>query len=128
MTDPSPTLAVVLDPMTRAQAAAALRAWVDDAWRHGIRPTPGIKALADLLAASTGPERPSVDPVPRSRNGVGMPPLLTYPEAAAALSVGERTVRRMVSDGRLRAVPLGRARRIPATEIDRIAKGAEHEN
>lgn len=45
---------------------------------------------------------------------------LTYREAAHTLSVCERTVWALVNDGRLRAVRIGRAVRIPVSEIERF--------
>ena len=48
--------------------------------------------------------------------------LLTLPETAAELRYSERTVRRLIDAGELRAVQFGRGRalRIPRTEIERL--------
>jgi excisionase family DNA binding protein len=43
--------------------------------------------------------------------------------AAERLSVSLRTIRRMVEDGRLRAIRLGRAVRVPVAEIERVLGG-----
>jgi len=48
--------------------------------------------------------------------------LLSYPAAARALSVSERTVERLVSRGDLATVKVRRARRISDAEIDRYIK------
>lgn len=54
-----------------------------------------------------------------------IPPVLTTArQAASALSLSEREVRRMVKDGRLRAVRVGRAVRIPYSELLRLAGDA----
>ena len=49
-------------------------------------------------------------------------PLLLTPEAAArVLSVGRTTIFQAISDGRLRAVKLGRSTRISKAELERVA-------
>ena len=52
--------------------------------------------------------------------------LLTVPEAAAVLRVSEKTVRRRISDGTIRAARIGRLLRIFADGLARLgADGAE---
>jgi excisionase family DNA binding protein len=48
------------------------------------------------------------------------PTLLKVPEALEALQCSKQTLYRMINDGRLRTVHLGRATRIPRSEIDRF--------
>ena len=48
-------------------------------------------------------------------------PLLTVPEAAAALHLTEITVRRATLDGRIPVVRLGRVVRITPATLERIA-------
>ena len=48
------------------------------------------------------------------------PMAVTYREAGKKLSVCERTVWGLVRDGRLRAVKIGRAVRIPVSELERF--------
>ena len=47
---------------------------------------------------------------------------LTYRQAAKALSVCERSVWQLVRDGKLRSFNVGRAVRIPASELDRFVE------
>lgn len=54
-----------------------------------------------------------------------MTSFLTIAEAAECLDVSARTIRRRIKDGSIRKSPLaGRAVRIPATELERLAYGA----
>lgn len=48
--------------------------------------------------------------------------LLTYDEAGRLLGVSESTVRRLVKAERLRAVAVGRARRIHRGDVDSFAE------
>jgi excisionase family DNA binding protein len=49
--------------------------------------------------------------------------MLTVPEAAALMSLGKRTVWRMIHDGEIESVKRGRSRRIPRQAVaDYIAK------
>lgn len=51
----------------------------------------------------------------------GIPrPLLTVPETAAALSLGEGTIRAWIASRRLAIVRLGRAVRIERAEVERL--------
>lgn len=51
------------------------------------------------------------------------PKLLTVPEAARLLSIGERTLWRKSRQGTILAVRVGRRVLIPRAEVDRIARG-----
>jgi excisionase family DNA binding protein len=53
-----------------------------------------------------------------SREGVL---LFSIPDFARELNISKRMVWRMIASGDLRSVHVGRLRRIPATELDRIA-------
>lgn len=53
----------------------------------------------------------------------GAPVLLTRQEAAQILMVSDRTVDRLISDGKLRATRVGRAVRILLSEVERLARG-----
>jgi excisionase family DNA binding protein len=48
--------------------------------------------------------------------------LLRVDEAAARLSVSRASLYRLLSSGRLRAVRVGRATRIPARELERFVR------
>lgn len=49
--------------------------------------------------------------------------LLKVREAARRLNVSENTVRRLVNDGDLTSVRIGRALRIPAHSVDELISG-----
>jgi len=53
-----------------------------------------------------------------------MEELLTIEQTADYLQVSVSTVRRMVRDGRLRSVSLGRLRRVPASALEELTQGA----
>lgn len=52
-------------------------------------------------------------------------PLLTIKQAAKLLNVSERTIRRMINDGRLDATEIRFSWRIRPEEIDRIREGKQ---
>lgn len=85
-----------------------------------------VRNLLTLTAraqASGGQERPTAAKrVPAGEKAHAGPRPLAYSYAAAgeALGVSARTVRRLVADGRLVAVPVGRARLIPHAELVRF--------
>ena len=51
--------------------------------------------------------------------------LLRVDEAAAILKVSSKTVRRLLAQGDLKAVRVGRLVRIPSSEIDRLIAGGD---
>jgi excisionase family DNA binding protein len=56
-------------------------------------------------------------------NSLAFAPLVTIGEAAAALRVAPRTIRRMIERGELHAVRIGRSVRIRRQNIERIISG-----
>lgn len=54
-----------------------------------------------------------------------MSELLTIPETAARLRLGQRTIERWLATGEIRSVRLGRRRLIPQEEVDRLLRLAE---
>lgn len=46
--------------------------------------------------------------------------MITVPELAKRLRVSGPTVRKLITDGKLRALRVGRQWRIPATEVERF--------
>jgi len=46
--------------------------------------------------------------------------LLSYPEVARIAGVSLSSIRRMAKRGELRTVTLGRSRRVPRSEVDRL--------
>jgi excisionase family DNA binding protein len=51
------------------------------------------------------------------------PLLYTVPDAAKRLAIGVSTAWAMISRGEIKTVAIGRSRRIPHTELERIAGG-----
>lgn len=51
--------------------------------------------------------------------------LITVAETMHRLSVGRTTVYKMLSEGRLKSVSIGRSRRILLASVEDIGKGAE---
>lgn len=51
------------------------------------------------------------------------PPLMTAAEVAALLQVSLRTVRRLIADGTLPSVRIGRAVRVPQEALDAFLSG-----
>jgi excisionase family DNA binding protein len=75
---------------------------------------------AEPLHVHRLPEPPAraVTLAPAPSSAPIVPPLLvTTAQAAQALSVGVRTVERMLADGRLHAVKIGRSTRIAVSEL-----------
>lgn len=79
---------------------------------------PLFSALLESLADSHGQSRPILDDAPAPPDAALM---LTYNEAAQALRVSPRTVRRMVADGRLAVVEMGGCKRIRRADVEAIA-------
>lgn len=46
--------------------------------------------------------------------------MLTVPEVAERLRVSEPTIRKLIVDGKLKAIRVGRQFRIPADEVERF--------
>ena len=84
-------------------------------------------ALADLLAATTGQGRPDVEAdEDMADDGRMTPLLLTYLEAGQRLRLSERSVRRLVAAGDLRAVEVGGRRRIHTADLEQYAERLRH--
>jgi len=84
--------------------------------------SPVLEQLELLIAARSGPERPTVDGFELAPNDGLMSLLQTYEEAGRALSVSPRTVRRLVADGELKAVRIGSARRVHRDDLLNFAE------
>jgi excisionase family DNA binding protein len=93
-------------PRAAVVPEASLESLLDGLVRRAVREAVG-EALAQLMSAT-----PST---PRS---------LTIGETAEATGFSERSIRRMVADGRLRSVRSGRAVRIPAAAVDELISGS----
>jgi excisionase family DNA binding protein len=70
----------------------------------------------DVDATAAGTDAPAVPPQP--------PNLLTVAEVAAMMRVSKMTVYRLVHDGRLPALQVGRSFRIPRAAIDDYLRDA----
>lgn len=122
MTPPAP-LVLVIDGDLRAHLARAVAQHALWCRTNGVPMPPALTRLLDELArpgaAQDGQERPTRDVdagVPDAA-----PVLLTYEAAGRRLGVSARSVRRLVAGGRLRAVRIGRAVRIPVDAIEEVA-------
>lgn len=109
-------LAVADDHLSRhlAHAIASHLKWCRS---RGVAVPDELRMLLSTLVDVSGQQRPNL-PDPRV---LGDGRLVDYETAALMLSVSPRTVRRMVADGRLRAVPVGRRRLLLAEELRRLA-------
>jgi excisionase family DNA binding protein len=113
-------LIIADDPMLTRHLVHALATHCQWLRRSGL----GVPAeLSELLAQLS---------VSADRSGLEWPPLdldlapvdarlMTYSEAAQALNVSARTVRRWVRSGRLPCVRLGRLVRIPTGALEEVA-------
>lgn len=92
--------------------------------RNGL-PVPPLALTVARWAADTARSGTTRQPLARptetgDRVGMERPLLLTIPGAAVLLSVSERTVRNMITDGRLTAVKIGGATRIRRGDVDAL--------
>lgn len=102
--------------------ATALRVHRDWASRAGIRVPAGFAELEAMLTsrARRGQAGTALDDLWLVRHAAEVTPrLLTYSEAATALSCSERQVKRLVAEGALTAVRVGPgAARIRVSDLD----------
>lgn len=116
------TLVLQLDEWSAASLARALDDYRLRCRVNGGRMSPVLEQLELLIAARSGPERPTVDGFELAPNDGLMSLLQTYEEAGRALSVSPRTVRRLVADGELKAVRIGSARRVHRDDLLNFAE------
>ncbi|TDD26541.1 DNA-binding protein [Kribbella turkmenica] len=109
-----------LDDRTRSHLALALAEHLKWCRRQAIAAPPELAALLDTLTDSDRQQPPKVPAEPVIGDGW----LISYETAARLLSVSRRTVERMVSDGKLQPVPVGRRRLILVDELRRLADAA----
>jgi excisionase family DNA binding protein len=97
-----------LDPCALAHLRRALELYARHLRADGMRLPEGLRQFLEITeAARSGQERTALADGMDLAEDASMPQLLTIPEAAERLRVGERTVRRYTSSGRLRTVQLG---------------------
>ena len=105
-------------------ASHLVRALVEHArWcrSNGIAVPATLVALLDQLA-SAGQRWPTMAaPVPDPHDDLML--ALTYEVAARRLGVSERSVRRLVAAGKLRAVDVAGCRRVRASDLARYLEG-----
>jgi excisionase family DNA binding protein len=113
---------LMVDEQLRAHLSLALTEHLRWCRRNGHRPPePPVGLLAALAPlARTGPDRSKLVDADR----VVEPELMTYSGACAMLRCSERTLRRMVAQGRIPSVGVGaRGRRFPRAAIEELAAG-----
>ncbi len=77
--------------------------------------------LLSLVAIVSGSQEPSKSPTGLDPgDDAGVPLAYDYTEAGRLLGVSPSSVYRLVRDGKLRAVTVGAARRIPRSELERF--------
>jgi excisionase family DNA binding protein len=116
------TAFVVADGPLRAHLLRALTE--HSRWcRSNAIPIPvELSGLFDALEASSGQELPEVDRDLRPVDDPGVMNLLCdYVAAGRALGLSGRQVRRLVADGKLHAVRIGRLRRIRRSDLEAFA-------
>ncbi len=92
------------------------RRWCRD---NGTRVPPGLLALVDIV--SGGQEPSSSPPDLHPGEDAGVPLAVDYQEAGRLLGgISVSSVYRMVRDGKLQAIRVGTAKRIPRTELERF--------
>lgn len=99
-------LAVALDDLGRRHLARALEDHLRWCRANGMAFPASVAQLA-LLVARNGQERPDLSSAVDLVDAAPVAIAYTYSEAGAVLSVSERTIRRLVEEGRLRAIPVG---------------------
>ena len=83
---------------------------------HGMKPSRPL--LPDWVSAPPELTEDQRGPLPPAD-----PTFLTHDAPAKLLQVSTRTVRRLIASGRIGALRIGRAVRIPHAEIDRLVLG-----
>jgi excisionase family DNA binding protein len=111
-------IVAVTDPTVARHLIAALRAHLRRCRRDQVPVPPPVAALLAGLLAGDGQPRPTLDDADAGADAGAVAPLLVdYRAAADALSVSERSVRRLVAARRLPAVDVGGTRRIRTADL-----------
>jgi excisionase family DNA binding protein len=111
------------DPMVRAHLAAALVEHARRCRRDAVPLPAALVALVRSLATG-GQQRPGVGVMSTPDDAADMDVLaLDYRAAAQRLHISDRSVRRLVRDGRLKAVTIAGARRIRTADLADFVNG-----
>lgn len=113
------TLPVILfvDSAVGRHLAAALKAHIRELRRDGLPIPPTLVELA-AVAATGGQARPSLDDAVASADAAAMDQLaLDYRAAGARLGVSDRSVRRLIADGKLPSVDVAGCVRIRMADL-----------
>jgi excisionase family DNA binding protein len=108
---------IIVDRVAEQHLARAVDSYVVGLRRNGIAVPP---ELAALVAAFTASSR--LQPTGRAEDhddddAGRMPLLLDYDEVGQLLGVSDRTVQRLVADGALPSVTIGRSRRVRPEDL-----------
>ncbi len=112
------TLVLALDAISRRHLVRALEDHLRWCRANGL-PFPDNLAQFALLVDRGGQERPDLTPASELVDAAPVVVALTYDEAGRVLSVSARTIRRMVEEGRLKAITVAgeRSRRIHREDL-----------
>jgi excisionase family DNA binding protein len=116
------TALLLVDDEARAHLLRALAGYRQDCRRDRVAFPAGLADLIATLAASNGQQRPTFAPIDSDGDDRPMPLLLEPADAARALSLSERTLRRLVRDGELAAVKVGAATRFAPEDLEQFVE------
>lgn len=107
-----------LDPCTLAHLGRAIEVYRRRLRDDGMALPEGLRRLLEVTtSASSGQDRTEMGTTSDGLQDVSMAQLFTLDEVADRLKVGERTVRRYTSSGRLATVKLGAAVRVHSDDL-----------
>lgn len=111
-------LVLDLDSGTAAHLCRVIEAYRRRLRTDGMALPEGLRQLLELTApASSGQDRTEMGTTSNGLQDAPMAQLFTLDEVADRLKVGERTVRRYTSTGRLATVKLGAAVRVHSDDL-----------
>jgi excisionase family DNA binding protein len=113
---------IVVDPLVERHLAVAVAAHVRRLRLEG-RPVPhGMATLQAALSVRGGQEPSELADPGEVGDGAGMTLAFDYRDAGSLLGVSESTVARLVRDGDLDAVHIGRSARIRAEDLQEYVR------
>lgn len=113
---------IIADAEALDHLAAATLTYCQQLRRDGYAVSTELSRLARELhqAARNGRELPALEPLARPAEPVAM----SKKQAADQLGISERSVHRLISDGRLPVVRVGRRVLVPVESLTDLARGA----